>query len=380
MGSPRMSELRDILYVDDENSNLVVFEATFEDDFNVHTAHSAAEALELIDMLPIPVVIADQRMPDMTGVEMFSLIRRKHPHIQRVILSGYAESESIIDAINQGQVFQFVRKPWQRPELLSVIHRAMDAHDMAMQNTSLMQRLLVSEQCALLGQATAEIAHEMGNQLNLLPLVELIEDEYSHETQLMQLAKMARDSHERLFALLSEIKGIIRQEGAEFSLQLVSLADVVRELLSFLRFNRDIPASSIVADLRCDPVVLGNKLKLHQILLNLVRNAFDAIREKPNGRIAIHLGCTNDNILLSIADNGTGIPPAILGKIFDPFFTTKGKKGNGLGLDLVKRLVEAQHGRIQVHSEPGQGSEFTITFPIIASPPEQQVHLIEARN
>lgn len=375
-----MSEHRDILYVDDENSNLVVFEATFEDDFNVHTAHSAAEALELIDMLPIPVVIADQRMPDMTGVEMFSLIRRKHPHIQRVILSGYAESESIIDAINQGQVFQFVRKPWQRPELLSVIHRAMDAHDMAMQNTRLMQRLLVSEQCALLGQATAEIAHEMGNQLNLLPLVELIEDEYSQEAPLLQLAKMARDSHERLIALLNEIKSIIRQEGAEISLQLVSLADVVRELLSFLRFNRDIPASSIVADLRCDPVVLGNKLKLHQILLNLVRNAFDAIREKPNGRIAIHLGCTNDNILLSIADNGTGIPPAILRKIFDPFFTTKGKKGNGLGLDLVKRLVEAQHGKIQVHSEPGQGSEFTIMFPIIASPPEHQVKLTEIRS
>jgi DNA-binding NtrC family response regulator len=82
-----MSELRDILYVDDEHSNLVVFEANFEDDFRVHTASSASEALQLIDELPIPVVIADQRMPDMTGVEMFALIRRKHPHIQRVILS-----------------------------------------------------------------------------------------------------------------------------------------------------------------------------------------------------------------------------------------------------------------------------------------------------
>lgn len=101
-----MSELRDILYVDDEHSNLVVFEANFEDDFRVHLAQSADEALQIIDELPIPVVIADQRMPDMTGVEMFSLIRRKHPHIQRVILSGYAESDSIIDSINKGQVFQ----------------------------------------------------------------------------------------------------------------------------------------------------------------------------------------------------------------------------------------------------------------------------------
>lgn len=363
-----MSELRDILYVDDEKSNLIVFEANFEDDFRIHTANSAAEALKLIDQLPIPVVIADQRMPDMTGVEMFALIRRNHPHIQRVILSGYAESESIIDSINQGQVFQFVRKPWQRPELLAVIRRAMEAHDMALENTSLMERLLVSEQCALLGRATAEIAHEMGNQLHLLPLIELIEDDYSHDPQLSQLANLARTSHERLRTLVNEIKDIIRQEGAEVTLQLVGLADVVRELLSFMRFNRSIPTSAIMADLRCDPVILGNKLKLHQVLMNLVNNALDAIKGQPDGRVVIHLGLGPDTVNLSVADNGTGIPHQIQEKVWEPFFTTKGRNGNGLGLDLVKRLVEAQHGRIRMISEPGQGTQFTISFPIVASP------------
>ena len=374
-----MSELRDILYVDDENSNLIVFEANFEDDFKIHLAHSAAEALELIDELPIPVVIADQRMPDMTGVEMFSRIRRKHPHIQRVILSGYSESESIIDAINQGQVFQFVRKPWQRAELLSVVRRAMEAHDMSLQNTRLMERLLVSEQCALLGHATADIAHEMGNQLHLLPLIELIEDEYSHDCRLTQLARMARDSHERMFTLVNEIKDIIRQEGTEVSLQLVSLADVIRELLSFLRFDRSIPSSSIVADLRCDPVILGNKLKLHQVLMNLIHNGMDAIEGQLDGLVAVHLTCTADSVNLSVADNGTGIPYAIQDKVWEPFFSTKGKRGTGLGLDLVKRLVEAQHGQIQMVSQPGQGTQFTISFPIVASPAEAENELCEMR-
>ena len=365
-----MSELRDILYVDDEHSNLVVFEANFDDDFRVHTAHSAAEALQLIEELPIPVVIADQRMPDMTGVEMFALIRRKHPHIQRVILSGYSESDSIIDSINQGQVFQFVRKPFQRAELLSVIRRAMEAHDMAIENTSLMERLLLSEQCAILGHATADIAHEMGNQLHLLPLIELIEDDYPHETHLTLLAKMARESHERLCTLVNEIKDIVRQEGTEVSLQLVSLADVIRELLSFLRFNRSIPSSSIVADLRCDPVILGNKLKLHQVLMNLINNAMDAIEGQLDGLVAVHLTCGRDSVDLSVADNGTGIPYAIQEKVWEPFFSTKGKRGNGLGLDLVKRLVEAQHGKIRMSSTPGQGTQFTISFPIVASPQE----------
>jgi signal transduction histidine kinase len=368
-----MSELRDILYVDDERSNLIVFDATFEDDFRVHTASSAAEALEIIEEVPIPVVIADQRMPDMTGVELFSLIRRKHPHIQRVILSGYAESDSIISAINDGQVFQFVRKPWQRPELLAVIRRAMEAHDMSLENTSLMERLLVSEQCALLGRATADIAHEMGSQLNVLPLIEMVEDDFAEHPDLLKMAEIARGSYERLRTLVDEIKSIVRQERTEVNLHLVSLADVIRELLSFLRFNRSFPSSKIVADLRCEPTILGNKLKLHQVLMNLVNNAKDAIEGLPNGRIAIHLRCQGGMVDLSVADNGTGIPHAIHEKIWEPFFTTKGKQGTGLGLDLVKRLVSAQHGKIQMISEPGQGTQFTLSFPVIASPMDSQV-------
>lgn len=371
-----MPEPRDILYVDDERSNLIVFEATFEDDFRIHLANSAAEAIEMIDELPIPVVIADQRMPDMTGVEMFSLIRKKHPHIQRVILSGFAESESIISAINDGQVFQFVRKPWQRAELLAVIRRAMEAHDMALENTRLMERLLVSEQCALLGRATADIAHEMGSQLNVLPLIELVEDDYSNQPDLMKMAEVARGSYDRLKTLVDEIKSIVRQEQTQVDLHLVSLADVVRELLSCLRFNRDFPSSLIVADLRCDPLILGNKLKLHQVLMNLINNARDAIANQPNGHIAIHLSEVGDRVLLSVADNGTGIPKSIQERIWEPFFTTKGKQGTGLGLDLVKRLVNAQHGTIQLITEPGQGSQFTLSFPLMASPLNEELESV----
>lgn len=363
-----MSTKRDILYVDDERSNLIVFEAIFEDDFEVHLADSAAEALALLDEMPIPVVIADQRMPDMTGVEMFSLIRRKHPHIQRVILSGYSESDAIIDAINQGQVFQFVRKPWHRPELLTVIRRAMDAHDYALQNTRMMERLLVAEQCSLLGKATGQIAHEMGNLLNLLPLIEVIEDEYAHDERLLQLSRLARSTHERLDRLVDEMKSLIRSEPREMELRLVSLADVVRELLSFLRFDRSIPSSLVLADLRCDPLVLGNKMKLHQVLLNLVKNSFDAVEGRPDGRIVVHLTCEAGRAFLSVADNGCGVPEEIRERIWDPFFSTKGDRGNGLGLDLVKHLVLAQHGQIECQSTVGEGTQFLISLPLVADP------------
>src|SRR5688500_14618270 len=125
---------RDILYVDDEVDNLVVFEASFEDDFNVFTATSGQEALELLERRKFPVVIADQRMPNMTGAQLFERMRKLYPHTRRLMLTGYADSSAIIDAINQGQVYYFIKKPWDRDMVFSIVVRAIEAHDLAISN------------------------------------------------------------------------------------------------------------------------------------------------------------------------------------------------------------------------------------------------------
>src|ERR1700761_3047089 len=102
---------RDVLYVDDEVDNLAVFEAAFEDSFNIFTAASGPEALQLIESRPFPVVVADQRMPGMSGSDLFEIMRRRQLRSRRVMLTGYADSQAMIEAINQGQVFYFLKKP-----------------------------------------------------------------------------------------------------------------------------------------------------------------------------------------------------------------------------------------------------------------------------
>ncbi|MEW4527620.1 MAG: hybrid sensor histidine kinase/response regulator [Maioricimonas sp. JB045] len=355
---------RDILYVDDEETNLIVFESAFEDDFNIHTATSAAEALEILEEHPIPVVVADQRMPEMTGVEMFAILRQKYPHTQRVILTGYADSEAIIDAINEGQVYQYVRKPWQRIELLAVLRRALQAHDLSLQNSVLTDRLLVSERSAMLGQATARIAHEMSNQLNVLPLLEVIEDEYAQDEQLVQLAEIARSTYERLTELVSEVKDFMRFDTKVFDRQSLNLTDCVQELVSFLRFHRSVPHDRLRVKMSGAPVVNGNKLKLHQVMLNLVQNAADAIEGVDEGMIELTLGQLPDRAVICISDNGCGIAPETLKRIWEPFFTTKGPGGNGMGLDITRQLVESHEGVIECTSSPGQGARFTIYLPL----------------
>jgi signal transduction histidine kinase len=356
---------RDILYVDDEPSNLIVFEAAFDEQFNVITCKSAEEALAYLQQHPVPVVVADQRMPEMTGVEMFVRVRRLYPHTQRVILSGFTDSDAAIDAINQGQIFQFVRKPWQRFELLSVLQRALDAHDMSLQNSVLTERLLVSERSAMLGQATARIAHEMANQLNILPLIEFIEEDYAGDAQLQQFARVARSTYERLTELIGEVKDFMRFETQGVELKPLPLAESIQELMSFLRFKSEIRPGLVQSEIRSDPVVFGNKLKLHQVLVNLIQNAAFAVGDDPQGRILVTLDQAGDAATITVADNGPGIAPDVLERMWEPFFTTKGAAGNGMGLDVARRLIDAHRGTISCESAPGQGTVFTIRLPLV---------------
>ena len=361
---------RDILYVDDELDNIAVFEATFEDDFNVTTATSAQEALALLEKSHFPVVVADQRMPEMSGVELFEILRHRHPHTKRIILTGYIDSASMLDAINKGQVFYFVTKPWDRNVMISVLIRAIEAHDLAVSNMALTQRLVASQRCAMLGQVAARVAHEMGNQLCMLPLLELIEEKYSGHKDLVEMADLAWHVHQRLSALVEEVKAFVRFENEDFPTQPLPLAEAIHELVAFLRFDQTLPRGQLTVDTRADPVVRANKVKLQQVLVNLVKNAADAIDGRPDGRITVALDRDGNEAVVSVADNGCGMTPETLSRIWEPFFTTKGAKGNGLGLDISRRLIETHGGRIDCDSAPGVGTTFVIRLPCVERPPD----------
>lgn len=356
---------RDILYVDDEPENTVVFEAAFEDDFRIWTAGSGPEALEILEQVTVPVVVADQRMPGMSGVELFEIVRNRYPFIKRILLTGYTDPAAMMDAINKGQVFQFVTKPWERHELFSILFRALESHDLAVANTALTDRLLASERNAMLGQATARITHEIKNQLCIFPLLETIGDRYPEDPELTEIAEFATKTYERLVSLVEEVKSFVRYEQEDFPRQVLRVSDVVHELVSFLRFDRLIPHERLSVFITADPLIRANKLKLQQVLLNLVKNAADAIRDRPGGRIMLTTDRDGAEAVISVQDTGCGMSEATMARIWEPFFTTKGVEGTGLGLDICRRLVEGHGGRICCQSEVNVGTTFTIHLPAV---------------
>jgi FixJ family two-component response regulator len=131
-----------LLIVDDEEAILETMTFTFEDDYEVLTSTSASEALALLDAQgPVAVAISDQRMPEMTGVEFLSQVFRRSPATARIILTGFADMDAIVRAINDGHVYAYIAKPWEPDQLKQVVRRAADHYALATENERLVRDL-----------------------------------------------------------------------------------------------------------------------------------------------------------------------------------------------------------------------------------------------
>ena len=113
-----------ILYVDDEENNLLSFKATFRIKHHVLTALSGDEALKILSSNHIDIIITDQRMPEMTGVEFLEKVLENYPDPMRILLTGYADMSAVVEAVNKGKIFHYVTKPWNEEELDLTINKA----------------------------------------------------------------------------------------------------------------------------------------------------------------------------------------------------------------------------------------------------------------
>jgi len=133
-----------VLYVDDEVHNLNSFKAGFRRLFNVFTAVSAAEGRKILETESIQIIITDQRMPVMTGIEFLESIIPDFPDPIRILLTGYADINAVIDAINKGQVYKYIQKPWMDEDLRINIERAYEIYALRKENRELTEQLLLA--------------------------------------------------------------------------------------------------------------------------------------------------------------------------------------------------------------------------------------------
>ncbi|MBM3447865.1 MAG: response regulator [Bacteroidetes bacterium] len=125
-----LSDKIKILYLDDEEHNLIAFKALFRREFDVFTTTSPQEAVAYLNSNEVPVILSDQKMPELSGVEFFELTLADFPQAVRILVTGYADIEAVIDAINRGQVYRYVAKPWNENDLRVCILNAIDRYEL----------------------------------------------------------------------------------------------------------------------------------------------------------------------------------------------------------------------------------------------------------
>ncbi len=133
--------LSPILYVDDEEDNLIVFNSTFRRDYEIHLAKSGKEGIEILKKHEIQLIITDQRMPEMTGIQFLEKIIPDYPDCIRMILTGFSDIEAIIQAINTGRVYRYITKPWDKGELKINIDHGLETYHLKEQNRKLIEDL-----------------------------------------------------------------------------------------------------------------------------------------------------------------------------------------------------------------------------------------------
>ena len=133
-----------ILYVDDEENNLISFKAVFRLKYKVFTAISAMDGMKILEAKPIEIIITDQRMPEMTGIEFLEKVLEKYPDPMRILLTGYADMNAVIDAVNKGKIFHYLSKPWNEEELDMTITRAYEVYQAAQEVKSMNDKLATS--------------------------------------------------------------------------------------------------------------------------------------------------------------------------------------------------------------------------------------------
>jgi signal transduction histidine kinase len=222
-------------------------------------------------------------------------------------------------------------------------------------------QVLHQEKMAAFGLLAAGIAHEVGNPLTSISgVVQMLErrdlDGHTREKLGLVMGQLAR-----IQTILRELVTFSRPASDQRGR--VSVRDVIDEALGIAKFYKGGKNRQIVVDVPADlPPLVGVRDQFVQVVFNLVLNAIDATGK--GGRIEVTTDTAADDVILVVSDDGTGIDPAHRGRLFRPYFTTK-KHGTGLGLFVIRRIVEQHGGTVGVESEPGKGTTFRVTLPAV---------------
>lgn len=351
-----------ILYIDDEQGNVDSFKVAFRREYTIYTATSGKEGLELLETIQPHVIISDQKMASMTGVDFFATIKETYPKPIRILVTGQIEREVLIEALNRGSIFCYIDKPWKEDAVHNAVHNAYALYDVRQQlELKIIELEKTNEE---LNRFIYSTSHDLRSPLtSIMSVIEL-----ARATNDMQdpsgYLDMVEDCVLRVDTLIEKMIEYYKNLRADAEhIDNIDFTELINNSIQLLAAQN--PALHFHVDIKQPTAFMGDTFRLNIIINNLISNAVKY--QKPNAKdpaIWVDIKVDSKNATISIKDNGTGIPKEQLDNVFKMFFRYNSSvAGTGIGLFVVKEALQKLGGEITVQSTLSEGTTFKMVIP-----------------
>jgi len=336
--------------------------------FEVDIAVNGRLAQDMIEKRQYHTCLIDVRTPTMNGTELYHWLQKKYPRLanQIVFTTGDVLDEKTMPFIEQSGR-PFLPKPFTPDELRIIIKRGLERRELVLESLSLRREKEKIEKNFI-----SMVSHELRRPLiDVQEYLEVVRGGITGKLSQPQkeMLEKAGGQINTLLVLIKDWLDMSRIEAGKMleNLEPLDLSQILGETVELVR--EKIKSKKITLEVNIAPhlsLIKGEKLSIERVFTNLIRNAIDYNREE--GKISVKAKEEGECVVIEVSDTGIGIPQKDIPFIFDEFFRVKNRKtqhitGSGLGLSIVKKIVEAHRGSIEVRSEEGKGSTFTVFLP-----------------
>jgi signal transduction histidine kinase len=352
-----------ILVVDDENGPRQALRMLLKEEHDVYVAPDVPVAQQILSDHEIDMVITDLRMPKLSGVHLLQWSKTLFPEIEVIILTGYGELDTAINAVEYGAL-AYVEKPFDADVILNHIEVGLEKRRHDIERRQLEELALEANRFETLGRFVSGMLHDLGTPLSVIgSQIDLIGYQAEEVLPTDRLGTM-RTQVNLCSDIVRTAMNFLRHETQRFTI--VSLNDIAQSCIDVSKAITMEHTVKVETDFDDElPMCEGDYVLLRQAVLNLITNACQAMEGQGEDRI-IHVKTwrEDETLFLSINDNGPGIPAKDRDKVFNTFYSTKGERGTGLGLAVVRNVMDRHRGNVVIGENGDRGAQFSLRFPL----------------
>ena len=345
--------------------------------YDVKTAANGASALKILEQVPIDIVISDLKMDVMDGLELLKHIKRDYPHIEVIMMTGYASVENAIESMKLG-AYDFLLKPLKIEQMRLVVSKCAEKIAMSREVSELRKvKEKLEELQQIKDKFIAITSHELRTPVtHAKSYFQFLEDDMFSEEEKKEFIRIISNALNDLERIVLDMFNMSRIESRELKLkkEIFDLNKVAEDVLKELQLDLQGRDLTILFEPKEDlPEIVADRFYMRRIFQELVSNAIRFTQD--GGTIRVSIDKEEKYFLIRVTDSGVGIPEEDLGHIFEKFYEVQNsdyhsssKRGflggsTGIGLPLIRGIVDAHNGYVKIDSKLGEGTTVSVYLP-----------------